>query len=435
MRTILAAVLAVCSLLAPAGAHAKIVLDKVVIFSRHGVRPPTDQKALDPLSLDPWPAWPVPDGNLTPHGATAAILMGLNYRILYLGPGFLEPSSCPGSGELFAFADKVERTRATAGAILSGMFPGCGLQPGSDPKTADALFHPVKAGIAPLDEEAAKAQVLAAMGGSLEAAKARYAPDFANLAKVLHGPDRETCAKEGLGKVCRLIDLTWSIDTDKSKGRDLSIKGPLEMASTVAEVIRLEYSGGLPADKVGWGRVKNAEDVKTLLALHKAQYDVTLRTPYMAKRNASQLLNQIALALKEGTDLETAGEAGPPPAKLVLLVGHDTNIAPMQAALGVSWSLAGYPENDTPPGGALVFERLRDTGTGERYVRLVYTAQTMDQIRNLSPPSREAAPERAVLALPGCPPAEVPDTCRLKDFVEIVGSRIDRTALAPLSWR
>jgi 4-phytase/acid phosphatase len=168
--------------------------------------------------------------------------MGLNYRTLYLGPGFLDSASCPAAGDLFAWADKAERTKATA--ILSGMFPGCGLEARSDPKAADALFHPVAAGVAPLDEGVAKAGVLAAMGGSLEAAKARYASDFANLAKVLHGPDRETCAKDGRGKACRLIDLTWGLDTDKAKGRDLSLKGPLQLASTVAEVIRLEYSGG-----------------------------------------------------------------------------------------------------------------------------------------------------------------------------------------------
>jgi 4-phytase/acid phosphatase len=175
--------------------------------------------------------------------------------------------------------------------------------------------------------------------------------------------------------------------------------------------------------------------VRTLLALHKAQYDVTLRTPYIARRYASQLLSQIAAALAEGTDLARADASGPPPAKLTLIVGHDTNIATMQAALGVGWSLKGYPENDTPPGGALVFERLRDTATGERYVRLAYTAQTMDQIRNLTPPGREASPERAVLALPGCPPAIVPNTCHLKDFVGIVQAHIDPTALAPVSWR
>lgn len=58
MRRFLAAVLAACGLAAPAGAQAEIVLDKVVIFSRHGVRSPTDRKALEPLSFDPWPVWP-----------------------------------------------------------------------------------------------------------------------------------------------------------------------------------------------------------------------------------------------------------------------------------------------------------------------------------------------------------------------------------------
>ncbi|NNC00938.1 histidine-type phosphatase, partial [Corallococcus exiguus] len=156
----------------------------VVIFSRHGVRPPTNQKALDPLSIDAWPSWPVPDGNLTPHGAAAATLMGQHFRSLYVGPQFIVPSPCPTTGDVFAWADKAERTRATANAILAGLFPNCGLVTGFNAATADALFHPTEVGIAPLDAKVAKEAVIAAMGGSQLSAKKHYAADFAHLATV-----------------------------------------------------------------------------------------------------------------------------------------------------------------------------------------------------------------------------------------------------------
>jgi len=332
MRIIHAAALAAFTLSAPAAAQAEALLEKVVIFSRHGVRPPTSQKALDPLSVDRWPAWPVPDGNLTPHGAQAATLMGQHYRTLYVRPGFLG-EGCPAAGDLFAWADKAQRTRATGDAILAGLFPGCGLAAKFDNKAADALFHPISAGVAPVDVRAAKAEAMAAMGGSFAAAKERYAADFARLAEVLHGPVPQTCAKAGLGASCKLIDLPWGLKTNKKKGNEFSLEGPLQMASTVAETIRLEYAEGMTGDQLGFGRVRTAEDVKALLALHKAQYDVSLRIPAVARRGASQLLNQIAIALEQGTGTEPTG--GPPPAKLLLLVGHDTNIGQMQATLGV----------------------------------------------------------------------------------------------------
>ena len=368
MRRILAAALTLCACTAALDIRAEMALETVVIFSRHGVRLPTDQKALDPLSIDPWPTWSVPvvpiapvghdkhDVPLTQHGAQAATRMGQHYRALYVRPGFLEEQGgCPASGDLFAWADKTVRTRATADAILAGLFPGCtkpeDVSASFDPQNADVLFHPIAAGVAPLDPEAAKTAVLAAMGGSFEAAKQRLSSDFDRLAAVLHGPRPETCAKDGLGSSCRLIDLPWSISIDSAKGHSLSLKGPLQMASAVAEIIRLEYAQGMSADQVGWGRVAGAEGVKSLLALHKALYDVSLRVPPIAQRGASQILNQIALALEQGTGAEPAG--GPPPAKLVLFVGHDTNMAHMQATLGVNWMLPGYPENDTVPSGAL----------------------------------------------------------------------------------
>jgi 4-phytase/acid phosphatase len=193
----------------------------------------------------------------------------------------------------------------------------------------------------------------------------------------------------------------------------------------------MEYTNGFPIEQVAWGRVTDAADVKAVLALHKAYYDVTLRQPAIAQPNASQILNQVSLALREGTPIAQPG--GPPAAKLVLIVGHDTNIATMQATMGVQWSLPGYPDNDTPPGGAYVFERLRDTDTGALSVRLSYLAQSLDQIRDLIPLTSGASPEAAILALPGCAPA--PASCSLDGFTKALEGKIDLTALAPVSYR
>ena len=399
-----------------------------------GYVPRRATKRSTPLSVDVWPSWQVPDGNLTSHGAAAAALMGQHFRTLYAGPQFLDLSACPTRDDVFTWADKSERTRATANAMLAGMFPGCGLSPSFNPATAATLFHPTEAGIAPLDAKVAKAAVLAAMGGSQRSAKQRYAADFAYLATVLRGPTRQTCIDAGRGATCRLIDLPWRIKVAQKEGNRLKLQGPLADASTVAEVVRLEYSDGMSLDQVGWGRIKTAADVKAVLSLHKAQYDVTLRVPYIAKRNASQILNQIAIALKQGTELSDANEQGPPAAKFLLIVGHDSNIAAMQAALGVDWQLEGYPMNDTPPSGAIVFERSRDLVTSERSVRAYYTAQTLDQMRNLIPPVGDEMPRQAALSLPGCPPPRDRQLCGLSDFLKGLEPRIDRSATSPVSY-
>lgn len=424
--------LVLASFLTPAAADPVLVLDKVVIFSRHGVRPPTSQKALDPLSLQPWPSWAVGEGELTPHGAKAAARMGQYYRSAYVRPDFLGSAACPGD-ELFAWADDSERTRATGTAILAGLFPGCGLVAGFAAEGAAVLFHPIQAGVAPLDPDLTLAGMLAALGGSLDAAKSRYREGFAELASVLHGPVPAACAAAELAFPCALIDLPWGLKIDAEKGNAASLSGPLKDASTVAEVIRMEYSDDMPLDQVGWGRVGSAAKVASLLALHEAQYDATLRVPYIARREASQLLHQIGLALRQGSVLAGSAGDGPPPAKLVLFVGHDTNIVTLQATLGTQWQLEGYPPNDTPPAGALVFERWRDAGTGALSVRLAFVAQGMEAIRNLAPPTGAGAPERAVLPLPGCPPA-AQDPCALVDFIAMLEQRIDPTALRPVRY-
>jgi len=411
-------------------ACAQTIVEKAIIVSRHGVRPPTNQRALNPLSTKSWPTWPVPDGDLTPHGAEAARLMGRHYRASLSMSGLIPAEGCPSAGDLFAWADRAERTKRTAKAIVDGLFPGCGLQVGFDGRSAGTLFHPVAAGVALVNGTQARREILAALGGSMADGKTRHAAAFARLGEILQGPAPRACAKARLPAGCALVDLPWTI-ASVDKGRSVTLKGPLDWAGTVGEVVRMEYANGFPLDQVAWGRVRSAADVTAILALHSAYYDATLRVAAIARPNASQLLNQVSLALREGTILAASG--GPPAAKVVLIVGHDTNVATMQAAMGVSWTLPGYPVNDTPPAGAFLFERLRDSATGVRSVRFSYVAQTLDQIRSLAPlTGGSAGPEAAALMLPGCPP--LPESCSLEGFISALQARIDTTALAPVSY-
>jgi 4-phytase/acid phosphatase len=69
--------------------------------------------------------------------------------------------------------------------------------------------------------------------------------------------------------------------------------------------------------------------------------------------------------------------------------------------LGLRWKLAGYQQDDTPPGGALVFSLWRD-GAGKNFVKLRYVAQSLDQMRDAQPLSMAAPPEGQDVALPGC---------------------------------
>jgi len=53
------------------------------------------------------------------------------------------------------------------------------------------------------------------------------------------------------------------------------------------------------------------------------------------------------------------------------------------------------------PGGALVFELRQSRASGDYLVRAFYTAQTWDQLRNLTPLTLESPPATIQLLVPG----------------------------------
>jgi 4-phytase / acid phosphatase len=80
-------------------------------------------------------------------------------------------------------------------------------------------------------------------------------------------------------------------------------------------------------------------------------------TPYIARIQGSNLLSHILHSMEQVIDsAPIPGSVGRTGDRVLLLVGHDTNISNLAGMLGISWLLEGYQRNDTPPGGALVFE-------------------------------------------------------------------------------
>jgi len=127
--------------------------------------------------------------------------------------------------------------------------------------------------------------------------------------------------------------------------------------------------------------------------------------------------------------MEQAAEAHPvkgaltkPGDRLLILVGHDTNIANISGALGLSWLIDGR-RDDTPPGGALVFELWRKRGSSNYFVRTYYMAQTLDQMRNAMPLSLASPPERVPVFVPGCGLDD--GSCKWSGFQQAVRAGID----------
>ena len=94
--------------------------------------------------------------------------------------------------------------------------------------------------------------------------------------------------------------------------------------------------------------------------------------------------------------------------------------------LDLHWQVGEYPADDPPPGGALGFELLRDA-SGAQWVRAFYQAQSMDQLRNLTPLSAKAPPARVYIPITGCSKSAA-EPCSLSRFQAIVQGKLDHPA-------
>jgi 4-phytase/acid phosphatase len=191
----------------------------------------------------------------------------------------------------------------------------------------------------------------------------------------------------------------------------------------MAENMLLEYAEGMDAANVGWGRV-DLSKLRELLQVHVAHEDLADRTTYVARAQSSNLLLHMLQSMQQAVAAQPiAGAVGKPGDRLLILVGHDTNLAAIAGALNLNWVIDGR-RDDTPPGGALVFE-LWKTPAKEYSVRTYYTAQTLDQMRNATALSLQNPPERVPVFVPGCGQAD--GSCRWDAFQQVIQAGIDPT--------
>lgn len=399
----------------------------VLILARHGVRAPGDTpQRLHRYSVDPWPQWPAPPDYLTLHGYEILVQFGAWDRNWLIKSDLLPAARC-GASKIYVYADSDERTIRSGDALAKGLSPSCSVTVHSLPQgTQDPLFH-----FSPPSLDAAtRVQVIASvrerLHGGLAAFTARHKNQLDFLQGVLDGCETGTPCPKKKAPAIRLQDISSRIQVVHSHDI-VSVKGPVFTAASLAEDLLLEYTQGLPRNQVGWGRVSESQ-LREIIGLHTAEFSIRHRVPALARIQMSNLLDHLLLTLRQEVQGRAVqGSFGPVGKKVVVVDGHDTDIAAIAGLLHLHWTLDGRAD-DTPPGTQLQFLVYRGRH-GHDSIQLRIVMQTLDQMRHAVPLTSSKPPASAILKL-HCSMKD--QACSWKSFQEITKAAIDRRFVVPL---
>jgi 4-phytase/acid phosphatase len=155
----------------------------------------------------------------------------------------------------------------------------------------------------------------------------------------------------------------------------------------------MQYADGLD---VGWGRL-TLDQLSQQTRLTGLQFEIEMRSPYLNTLQSSNAASHVLRTMQQVVNgVNYPGAFGNAKSRAVVVISSDGYVAGLAGILHLHWQLPGYQPDFCAPGGALVFELRQSNSTKEYLVRVYYTAQTFDQLRNL-----------ASLTTPDPPPATI----------------------------
>jgi 4-phytase/acid phosphatase len=381
-------------------------LRAVVVLARHGVRAPIENETRSNVfNAQPWPAWPSAPGTLTPHGIAALKRMGEFYRQRY--------AVLHGCSSVAVESTNTPRTIGSAKAVMSVVVPDCDapIAPDltSDPPSIDKtkLTDAINGRMAnqpdwfthvfarPLEE---MREILTKCPGC------RQVPDFRNRMIETGGQSPS---------------MMWPGAADAKVAvvnRDARKENAVALGADFAENFLLEYVEGMPMSDVGWGRIDRAK-LDDLMEMNTRYHDFILRTPYYARQAAGPLAIRISHYLEQAAQ-------GTPSHSFTYLSAHDANLTWLGGLLGMDWLVSDETFNATPPGSALVFELHHNSASNTDAVQVFFIAQTLDQIRNLTPLTGSEKPSIAPVYVPGCSGPAPQYACSVEGFVRVVSEAV-----------
>ncbi|AIR61584.1 glucose-1-phosphatase [Cedecea neteri] len=413
MKKKIVASLLAAACLAPGLATADTVpdgyqLQQVLLMSRHNLRAPlaNNGSVLEQSTAQAWPEWDVPGGQLTTKGGVLEVYMGHYMREWLASQNLVTSGECPAPESVYAYANSLQRTVATAQFFITGAFPGCDVPVHHQEKmgTMDPVFNPVITN----DSPEFKASAVQAM--EKQRTEYKLADSYKLLEHIVGYKNSPTCKEKQQCELNGPKDV-FSANATQEPG----VNGSLKVGNALVDAFTLQYYEGFPMDQVAWGKIKTAEQWRVLSQLKNSYQDTLFTSPEVARNVAAPLVKYIQNAL-------TSKEAASGP-KVTLMVGHDSNIASLLTALQFKpYQLPGQYER-TPIGGNILFQRWHDKTNNRDLLKVEYVYQSAEQLRNGDVLTLKHPPKRVTLQLEGCP-TDANGYCSWDKFSEVLNDAV-----------
>ena len=367
----------------------KYKLKEVVILSRHNIRSPlsTNGSALSKMTPHEWTEWSSAASELTLRGGVLETEMGQFFRKWTVEEGLFKENYVPTVDEVNLYANSMQRCIATAQYFSSGFMPVAGLHVNHRyvPSKMDPVFFPRLTKSSEAFRTEAMKQINA-MGGKdgLVGINKSLKDSYDIISKVLDMKQSEYYEK---GEVKDFVDNDTQITLNLNQ--EPGMKGSLKNANSASDAFILQYYEEPDALKAAFGHKLSLEDWTKIARIKDVYGDVLFTAPIVAVNVAHPLLQYMYDELNADTR------------KFTFLCGHDSNIASVDAALGVEdYSLPNSIEKKTPIGSKLVFEKWVDAA-GKAYVAINLVYQSTGQLKQMSLLDLRHTPQIYALKLKG----------------------------------
>ena len=367
----------------------KYKLKEVVILSRHNIRSPlsTNGSALSKMTPHEWTNWSSAASELTLRGGVLETEMGQFFRKWTIETGLFKDNYVPTIDEVNVYANSMQRCIATAQYFSGGFMPVANLRVNHRyvPSKMDPIFFPRLTKSTEAFRTEAMKQINA-MGGKegLVGINKSLKESYDLIAKVLDMKQSEYYKK---GEIKDFVNNDTQITLELKQ--EPGMKGSLKNANSASDAFILQYYEEPDGMKAAFGHKLTTEDWTKIAKVKDVYGDVLFTAPIVAVNVAHPLLQYMYDELNDKDR------------KFTFLCGHDSNIASVDAALGVEeYSLPNSIEKKTPIGSKLVLEKWVDTA-GKAYIAVNLVYQSTDQLKQMSLLDLQHAPQVFSLKLKG----------------------------------